>query len=159
MKSEREMSSLAELNEGTLQGLTVPLIGLLRLCRSLKNKITQYEIQADDGTRFFEFEEELSGVALTAATRSGPLTGAWACVSTGLPQGDLKSTLYVQQDQREVKGVVSWPEGAAAFISSTSKLDALEFRLDPVYGSVPTKSRIPGRSTRRRMVNRWRAER
>jgi quercetin dioxygenase-like cupin family protein len=114
------------------RGAGVVLFG----ARSVRNKVAQYEIQGDNGAKFFEFEDELSAVPPSKTSISGALAGTWACVSRGTPQGDLNSTLSVRQDNQTTTGVMSWPNGGTAFASSASKPDALEIRLDPALGNI-----------------------
>ena len=132
------------------RGAGVVLFG----ARSVRNKVTQYEIQGDNGAKFFEFEDELSAVPPGETSSSGPLEGTWACVSRGTPQGDLNSTLYVRQDNQTTTGVMSWPNGGTAFASSASKPDAIEIRLDPALGNLLLRAEY----REGQLVGEWSAE-
>src|SRR5215472_3389098 len=53
--------------------------------RSGKNNISQYDIQTDDGQRFFALEEDLTAIPMPESVRTGLLTGVWQGVMRGLP--------------------------------------------------------------------------
>ena len=76
------------------RGAGVVLFG----ARSVRNKVTQYEIQGDNGAKFFEFEDELSAVPPGETSRSGPFEGTWACVSRGYASG--RSKLHSERPAR-----------------------------------------------------------
>jgi len=96
---------------------------------SEKNKVTQYTIQRDDGTRFFETEDNLSEGHRSETTDSGPLTGSWEGIMYGLPQGDFPVAIVFHQSGEKVNGVMSFFFGGAAFTSSTYKNSKLELHL------------------------------
>jgi len=103
--------------------------------RSAKSNIIQYNVQKDDGERFFESEGELVAVPRERASDSGPLTGVWQGVMHGMPDGDLQFKFYVHQNKGELRGIFSSFEGGAAFNSSTFKNDTLEIHLRTPVGN------------------------
>jgi hypothetical protein len=99
-----------------------------------KNKITQYDVQADDGQRFYALEEDLTTIPMSDNVRAAPLTGAWEGVMRGLPGGDAPCTFYVRQDTEKITGVLALPVGGAAFNSSTFKNNAIEIHMNTPVG-------------------------
>jgi hypothetical protein len=97
---------------------------------SEKDKVTQYTVQEDDGTRFFDTEEHLTAVAERPATRSGPLNGVWEGVMHGGPQGDLPITISFQETGENVNGVLAAFVGGGAFRSSTFRNNQLQLHLN-----------------------------
>jgi len=120
---------------------------------SAENKITQYDVQTDDGQRFYELEQELAAVPMSNKIRAAALTGAWDGVMRGLPGGDMPCTFYVQQDGEKVTGVLALPIGGAAFNSSTFKNDALEIHMDTPVG----KFSFQGTYNQARLSGTWSA--
>ena len=59
--------------------------------------------------------------------KSGPIAGTWECMSHGWPQGDMPFTLYLEQQNENVSGIVSSPLGSI-FIRGTFKKNDLETR-------------------------------
>lgn len=117
------------------------------------NKITQYDIQTDDGQRFYEFEEELAAIPISNKIQAAALTGAWAGVVRGLPGDDLLCTFYVQQDGEKITGVLLSRIGGAAFNSSTFKDNALNISIDTPLG----KFSFQGTYDRTRLSGTWSA--
>jgi hypothetical protein len=101
---------------------------------SEKNKVTQYTVQEDDGTRFFETEEHLIALPRHQSPNSGSLTGLWEGVMHGLPQGDFPVTISFQQEGEKVTGVLAFFFGGGAFKSSTLRNDELELHMDTPIG-------------------------
>jgi hypothetical protein len=97
---------------------------------SEKNKVTQYNVQEDNGTRFFETEERLIALPREKSPKPGPLTGTWEGVMHGLPQGDLPCTISFQQEGEKVAGVLALFFGGGAFKSSTLRNNELELHMD-----------------------------
>ncbi len=102
---------------------------------SVKNKITEYNVQKDDGERFFESEDELSAVPPKKNLKLGPLTGTWKGVMHGLPPGDLEFKLYIQQTGEKITGVFSGELAGAAFSSSSFRNNALEIHMITPVGN------------------------
>jgi len=102
--------------------------------RSSQNKISQYNIQTDEGQRFFALEEDLTPIPMSETVRAALLTGAWQGVIRGLTGDDVPCTFYIHQDRERITGVVAVPVGGAAFNSSTFKNDALEVHVDGPLG-------------------------
>ena len=102
---------------------------------SAKNGIIQYNVQKDDGERFFESEDELSAVPPEKNLKLGPLTGTWKGVMHGLPRGDLEFKLYVQQTGEKITGIFSGELGGAAFNSSSFRNNALEIHMTTPVGN------------------------
>ena len=102
---------------------------------SAKNGIIQYNVQKDDGERFFESEDELSPVPPEKNIKLGPLTGTWKGVMHGLPRGDLEFKLYVQQTGEKITGIFSGELGGAAFNSSSFRNNALEIHMITPVGN------------------------
>ena len=67
-------------------------------------------------------------------SKPGPLTGTWACVSHGGPQGDSNFTLEIQQEGEKISGSIDSPQGGMEFSSGTFKEDTLEIRLETPDG-------------------------
>jgi hypothetical protein len=103
--------------------------------RSAKSNIIQYNVQRDDGERFFEAEEELAAVPQDRAFDHGPLTGVWQGMMHGMPDGDLQFKFYVQQNKDELIGIFSSFDGGAAFNLSTFKDDTLEIHIKTPVGN------------------------
>jgi quercetin dioxygenase-like cupin family protein len=102
--------------------------------RSEDNKITQYNIQTDDGQRFYELEEELAAVPMSDRTKAAAMTGAWDGLMRGLPGGEAPCTFYVRQDGEKITGVLALPVGGAAFNSSTFRNNGMEIHMDTPVG-------------------------
>lgn len=45
--------------------------------RSSQNNITEYDIQTDDGQRFYALEEDLTAIPMSETVRAALLTGEW----------------------------------------------------------------------------------
>ncbi len=101
---------------------------------SKQNNITQYDVQTDDGQRFYETEGELVAVPREKNLKVGPLSGTWDGVIHGLPGGDTSCTFYIQQNKDKVTGVLALPQGGLAFNASTFRNNALELHLDTLVG-------------------------
>jgi hypothetical protein len=103
---------------------------------SEKNRITQYAVQKDDGTRFFETEEQLVVVpSRENSLKPGPLTGIWEGTMHGLPQGDFPITISFQQKNEKITGVLAFFFGGAALKSSVLQDNALELHMDTPLGN------------------------
>jgi len=70
------------------------------------------------------------GLAAEKKPKSGPLTGTWECVSHGGHQGDMKFTLYLEQNKETVNGTVSSPLGSTELTSASFKKNTLEIHID-----------------------------
>jgi len=82
VKDERVASSFKFKSTDRVQskrGVGTILAGF----RSLNDGITQYEIETENGTKLYEFEEDLSLVA-RATHQSGVFAVKWECVSSGM---------------------------------------------------------------------------
>src|SRR5262245_17358942 len=103
---------------------------------SEKNKVTQYTVQKEDGSRFFESEDHLSAIPQPQRVNGGPLSGMWEGAIHGFPQGDLSMTVVFQQDRENVGGVLALFFGGAAFTSSTFKNNQLELHLNSPLANI-----------------------
>jgi len=70
------------------------------------------------------------GLATEKKPKPGPLTGTWECVSHGGPHGDMKFTLYLEQNKETVTGTVSSPLGSTELTSASFKKNTLEIHID-----------------------------
>jgi hypothetical protein len=101
---------------------------------STENNITQYDIQTDDGRRFYALEEGLTAIPVSQDVRASSLTGTWEGFMRGLPGGDARCTLYLRQETEKITGVLALPVGGAAFNSSTFQNNALEIHMNTPVG-------------------------
>jgi quercetin dioxygenase-like cupin family protein len=97
---------------------------------SERNKVTQYTVQKEDGSRFFETEDHLGALPQHQSSDFGALTGMWEGVIHGVPQGDLPFTVIFQQDHENVSGVFAFFFGGAAFHSATLRNNELDLHMD-----------------------------
>jgi len=125
--------------------------------RSLNDGITQYEIETENGTKLFEFEEDLSLVA-RADQQSGVFAGKWACVLSdmpafaGLPDNKMELIMRLNQDGSKVSGVVEWL-GAGSLVSFlVPEEDSVEFDMNTTTGKVGFRAK----RQKGELTGRWR---
>jgi hypothetical protein len=96
---------------------------------SAKSRFTQYDVNTDDGNRFFEVETDLSALPALTDGDPGLLAGVWECVAQSTPEGDLPFTLHLRHSGEAISGVISLQMTGAALRSSTFRNGVLELRM------------------------------
>src|SRR5215831_2621252 len=97
---------------------------------SKENNRTQYDIQTENGQRFYESEEDLTAVPADRNLQAGPISGIWNGVMHGMTGGDTSCTFYIQRGKDQITGVLALPQGGVAFNNSTFRNNTLELHLD-----------------------------
>jgi hypothetical protein len=109
--------------------------------RSTNDGVTQYEVQMENETKLYEFEEDLSAVARTTQ-QSGVFAGKWTCVSSGfpafarMPDNKLESTMHLDEDGPQVSGIVEGPGGGARVSFLAPDGSSVKFDMDTGAGRV-----------------------
>jgi hypothetical protein len=130
---------------------------ILGAFRSLNDGVTQYEIATENGTKVYEFEEDLSLVARTTR-QSGVFAGKWACVSSdmpgfvGLPDNKLESIMRLDQDGTKVWGTVESAGGGSQISFLVPDENSVEFVMDTSAGRVA----FHAKHQKGELAGRWR---
>jgi hypothetical protein len=125
--------------------------------RVLNDGITQYEIEMENGTKLFEFEEDLSLVA-RATQQSGVFAGKWACVLSDLPafvhlpDNKMESIMRLSQDGTKVSGIVEVLGGGSQISFLVPDENSVEFDMDTPSGKVAFRAKRQNGE----LTGRWR---
>ena len=130
---------------------------ILGAFRSLNDGVTQYQIETENGTKLYEFEEDLSLVA-RATQQSGVFAGKWACVSSDmpafvhLPGNKLESIMRLSQDGTKVSGIVESVGGGSQVSFLVPNENSVEFDMDTAFGKGRISCEAPEWRTYRQMA-------
>jgi hypothetical protein len=156
VKDERVASSFRFKSTDRVQskhGVGTILAGF----RSLNDGITQYEIRTEDGTKRYEFEEDLSLVTRTSQ-QSGVFAGKWACISSEMPEmvhlpdNKLESIMRLSQDGTKVSGIVESLGGGSQVSFDVPDENSVEFDMDTPAGKVAFRAKHQNGE----LTGRWR---